>query len=50
MLSKELMQYLSKYGEELDVVKKEENQIKEFVSVDICCVKCAYVPIVIDKK
>ena len=48
MLSKELMAYLSKYGEELDVVKKEEKQIRELV--DIQCVNYAYVPIKIDKE
>ncbi|MBR3890097.1 hypothetical protein IKJ53_06235 [bacterium] len=50
MLSEKLMAYLAKYGEELDVVEKEETKIKEFVSVDIHCTKCAYVPIKIDDK
>lgn len=50
MLSEKLMAYLAKYGEELDVVEKEKEQIQEFVTVDIHCVKCAYVPIRIDDK
>ena len=50
MFSKEFIEYLSKYGEELDVIKKEETRLNEAVMLEVQSVKYAYIPLKVDER